>query len=179
MPTPLYWQHPSRTRNFYSWATDYVKIFSHSDQGLKKEEENLRKLVADRGIFINHGYFVRNLYEDGVMIKSNGKLITNPYFDKTLDIMVRMRDAGDLYIPTIKELLDYWRLTEKVSFEYMPDGTVIIKNLTDMPVKDFSLAIKAAGAEIDGVIPKHRKSGDDLIIWFDLEANQSVNLRAG
>jgi hypothetical protein len=176
MPTPLFWKHPTRTMNFYSWATDYVKIFSHSDKGLKQEEENLNKLIIDRGIFINHGYFVRNLYEDGVLINSSGKIATSPYFDKTLDLMVQMRDKGDLYITTIRDLLDYWMLIENISFEYMPDGTIYINNLNDRVIGGFSLVVKAGNVSIDGKITKFRKAGDDTIFWFDLAAKQRVRL---
>jgi hypothetical protein len=177
-PTPLFWQHPTRTKNFYSWATDYVKTFSHSEQGVQDEEENLNKLISDRGIFINHGYFVRNLYEDGVLINSGGKLTANPYFDQTLAIMARMHERGDLYITTIRELLDYWVLIENISFDYMPDGTIYINNLNDKSINGFSLAIEAESVKIDGEIPKCRRSGDDTVFWFDIPAKQRVRLNA-
>ena len=176
-PTPLFWQHPTRTNKLYSWVTDYVKTFSHSDQGVKEEEGNLEKLISDRGIFINHGYFVRNLYEDGVLINSNGKITTNPYFDQTLAIMARMHEKGDLYITTIRELLDYWVLIENISFDYMTDGTIYINNLNDKPIKGFSFAIKADNVRIDGTIPESRRDGDDTILWFDISAGLSVRLK--
>ena len=88
-PTPLFWQHRTRTNNFYSWATDFVKVFDRSDTGVKEEEERLKKQISDWGIFINHGYFVRNLYEDGVLKDQEGKIVIDPYFDKTLNQMAR------------------------------------------------------------------------------------------
>lgn len=177
LPTPLFWKHPTRTKNFYSWATDYVKFFRHTERGVRVEEENLNNLIADRGIFINHGYFVRNMHVDGVLTKSKGKLVTTPYFEKTLDIMARMRDKGDLDITTIRQLLDYWILIENVSFDYLPDRTIIINNLNDQGIRGFSLAVKAGNVKIDGKIPKCKRSGDDTIFWFDIGARQSVKLQ--
>jgi hypothetical protein len=176
-PTPLYWQHQTRTSGFYSWATDYVGTFSHTGEGVKEEEAKLDKLISERGIFINHGYFVRNLSEDGVLIKVDGKLTASPYFNQTLDIMAHMYNRGDLYLTTIRDLIGYWILAENISFDYMPDGVIIIRNVNDKPIKGFSLAVKANNPRINGVIPKSRRSGDETIMWFDIPAGESVALQ--
>jgi hypothetical protein len=176
-PTPLFWKHPTRTGNFYSWATDYVKIFSHSEHGVRDEEQKLNKLISNRGIFINHGYFVRNTYEDGVLLNSGGKIKANPYFNQTLDIMSRMHEKGDLYITTIRDLLDYWVLIENISFDYMPDGAIYVNNLNDKPIIGFALAVKSQKIRIDGEIPKSKRAGDDTILWFDLQPGQHVRLQ--
>jgi hypothetical protein len=176
-PTPLYWQHHTRTNNFYSWATDFVKIFNRSETGIKDEQKRLNKQISDWGIFINHGYFVRNHYEDGVLSEHNGKIVIDPYFDKTLEIMATMGKEGNLYTTTIRNLLDYWILIENISFDYMPDGTIYINNLNDKSIKGFSLAIKADVVRIDGEIPKSRRAGDDTVIWFDIPARQRVKLQ--
>jgi hypothetical protein len=176
-PTPLYWEHSTRTRHFYSWSTDYFKTFSHSEQEVKNEEEKLSKLISDWGIFINHGYFVRNLYVDGVFINSGGKITASPYFNQTLAIMARMREKGDLFITTIRDLIDYWVMIENISFDYMPDGTILIKNLNDRAIPGFSLAIRADTVRINGEIPNCRITGDDIVFWFDFTAGQSVRLQ--
>jgi len=176
-PTPLFWQHQTRTSDFYSWVTDYVGTFSHTGKGVKDEEAELNKLISDRGIFINHGYFVRNLSEDGVLIKTDGKITASPYFNQTLDMMAQMYNRGDLYITTIRDLLDYWILAENISFDYMPDGVIIIRNVNDKPIKGISLAIKANNPHINGLMTKSRRSGDETIIWFDIPAGESVALQ--
>jgi hypothetical protein len=89
-----------------------------------------------------------------------------------------MREKGDLYIATIRELLDYWVLIENISFDYMPDGTIYINNLNDKSIKGFSLAIRADNVRINGEIPKYRRAGDDTVLWFDIPAMQRVRLQA-
>jgi hypothetical protein len=177
-PTPLFWQHPTRTNNFYSWATDFVKIFNPSDIGVNEEQQRLNKQISDWGIFINHGYFVRNHNEDGVLSEQNGKIVINPYFDKTLEFIARRSEEGDLYITTIRDLLDYWVLIENISFDYMPEGAIYINNLNNKSIDGFSLAIKAHNIRIDGKVPKSRKAGDDTVVWFDLPARERVRLQA-
>ena len=90
-----------------------------------------------------------------------------------------MQEKGDLYITTIRDLLDYWVLIENISFDYMPDGTIYINNLNDKSINGFSLAIRADKVKIDGEIPKCRRAGDETIFWFDLAARQTCQIAGG
>ncbi|MBE9510641.1 MAG: hypothetical protein IMY71_07175 [Bacteroidetes bacterium] len=177
-PTPLFWQHPSRTSHFYSWVTDYDKQTNDlSSKKIKVEQKLLNKLISDWGIFINHGYFVRNGYHDDVLSERNGKIVINPYFDKILELMAQMRDERDLYITTIRDLLDYWVLIENVSFTYMPNGVIYINNYNEVPIKGLSLALHANQVWINGEVPKLRKIGKNTIFWFDIPAKQNVYMQ--
>lgn len=176
-PTPLYWQFLTQTRDFYSWTTDYEKDYTNlSDKKVGVEKKLLDKLVSDWGVFINHGYYVRNSSEDGNLIVKNGKIVINPYFDKILGLMAKMRDDGDLYTTTIRDLLDYWTLTENVTFDYEQQGSIKIINANDKPIRGLSLAVEAKAVKINGQTPKSRKVGDNLIFWFDIDAKQSLNI---
>lgn len=177
-PTPLYWQNPTLTRNFYSWTTDYEKEYTDlTDKKVAVERKLLDKLVSDWGVFINHGYFVRNGQVDGNLTEKDGKLVINPYFDKILVLMAQMRDKGDLYTTTVRDLLDYWILTEKISFNYMPDGKIAVTNNNDQPVRGLSLVAQASSVKINGDIPKFRRAGENTIFWFDIPSGQSVILQ--
>ena len=175
-PTPLFWQHPTRTNNFYSWSTDFVKVFSRSDIGVKEEEQRLNKQISEWGILINHGYFVRNNFEDGVLSEQNGKIVIDPYFDKTLGLMDRMHQEGNLYTTTVRKLLDYWILIENISFNYSPDGSVFLSNNNDKAINGLSIAVHADSVRINGEIPKSRRVGDNTIFWFDIPAGNCVKI---
>jgi hypothetical protein len=177
-PTPLYWQHPTRMKSFYSWPTDFeTETNDLSDKKVNTEKKLLNKLKSDWGVFFDHGYFVRNGANDNNLTVQNGKLVTNPYFDRILELMSQMRNDGDLYLTTVRELLDYWILTEKVTFEYKPGGIIIIRNGNDEAVKGLSLAIRAKIVRIDGEIPKVKHVGEDTIFWFDLPGKKEVTLQ--
>jgi hypothetical protein len=175
-PTPLYWQHPTRTRQLYSWATSFEKFYGQTT--VKNETQQLLNLISNQGVFFNHGYFVRNRDKsDGILTTVNGKLVIDPKFDTILAIMSQMRDKGDLYITTVKDLMDYWISQEKISFEYLPDGTIMIINNNDHPIKGLSLEIEAKKLLIDGKEPSMKRSGDDTIFWFDIEPHQTLRLQ--
>lgn len=180
-PTPLYWQNITMTSNFYSWITNFVYNGISSDKAedqLNDEINQLNRLIKDRGIFLNHGYFVRNRIDDCILSVNNGLLVINPYFEKVLVQMAQMRDNGDLYITTIRDLLDYWVLTDKISFEYQPDGEIIIYNDNEMPIKGLSLAMHtiASSVRINGEITAFKQVGEDAIVWFDISGKSHVNL---
>jgi hypothetical protein len=177
-PTPLFWQHPTQTRNFYSWVTDYSKEINNlSAKRVMIEQKLLGNLISDWGIFINHGYFVRNGKDDDIFSERDGRLVMNPYFDEILGLMAHMRDEGDLYITTIRNLLDYWILIDNVSFEYMPDGVININNANNESINGLSLVVNAKVVRINGEVPKKRQVGENTIIWFDIPAKSSAQMK--
>jgi hypothetical protein len=181
-PTPLIWQHPTRTDNFYSWKTDYEKDygklnFKKKEKFLKMEFRQLDTLIYHQGIFLNHGYFVRNRPEHNIFIESDGQIQINPYFDKVLERMADLRDNGRLYITTVRNLLDYLIMLENVTFEYLPDGRINIYNKNDKPIKGLSVIVNARNARLNGKISKIRRLGLDSVIWFDLPEKSKICLR--
>ncbi len=174
-PTPLYWLHPTRTQQFYSWATNEEKYYSDDDA--KEEKEQLRNLINNQGIYINHGYFARNLAPVDKVLKSvNGKLVISPNFDKILSMMDGMRNDGDLYITTIADLMDYWIMLEKVTFEYLPGGAINVINGNKKAIKGLSIIMRAKDIRINGKIPSTKNVRDDTIFWFDIGPQQTVQL---
>ncbi len=183
-PTPLFWKHPTRTEMFYSWPTDdddnYHGLSSvEAEWCLKMEKKQLDKLITEYGVFIDHGYYIRNHKNDGTCKSIDGKIVINPYFDKILGYMGKLRDSGELYITTIRDLLDYWILLENISFKYLPDGEISVTNNNDKPIMGLSLAIRAAHVRLNGLIPNSKTAGEDTIIWFDIRAGEKVILKVG
>jgi hypothetical protein len=177
-PTPLFWQHLTQTRNFYSWVTDYSKVESKlSAKKITIERKLINNLVSDWGLFIQHGYYVSNENDNDVLSVRNGKIVINQYFDQILEIMSQKYEERELYITTIRHLLDYWLLLEKISFEYMPDGEIYVNNCNNESIKGLSLVVQANTVRINGVIPNFRKIGKDIIFWFDIPAKQSLSIQ--
>ena len=73
--------------------------------------------------------------------------------------------------------MDYWILLEHLSFEYQPDGDIIIRNNNTEPINGLSLVVNANNVRLNNEIPESRKVGNNTIFWFDLLAKQSVKLK--
>jgi hypothetical protein len=172
LPTPLFWQNETTSGPFYSWSTEFVYPgLNARDSSLwyENEKKELGLLLDGWGVFINHGYYVRRGGKDNFIENDKKELVVDPEFDQILTYMDQIRDDGDLLIATVRDLLDYWILTEGISFDYMPDGSVIVINNSNEMIKGFSLAVSAGKCSIlvDGIAPLSRYYKDDAIIWFD------------
>jgi hypothetical protein len=181
MPTPLYWQNETISESIYSWSTEYVYhglSNINTDRQLQIEKRQLDFLVKDRGVFFNHGYYVRNGVDDNIILNRDGRLMINPLFDQILAYMDSQRDKGDLFLTTVKDLLNYWLLLENVRFDYKTDGTIDIFNGNDKDIKGLSMAVGRNSGRIylDGNEPASRIIEDDLIIWFDIPAKSRRTL---
>ena len=176
LPTPLYWQNKTTSKSLYSWTTEFVYhglSNINTDHQLQIEKRHLDFLVKDWGVFFNHGYYVRNGVDDNVIMNRDGRIVINPLFDHMLTYMDSQRDKDDLFLTTVKDLLNYWLLLENVRFEYHTDGTIEILNDNNQNINGLSIAISRNSGRIllDGNEPLSRTIGDDLIFWFDIPAN--------
>jgi hypothetical protein len=88
--------------------------------------------------------------------------------------MSEFRDEGELYITTIRELMDYWIRLEKVSFEYLQNGKIIVNNNNDVPIHGLAMAIRAREVSVNGNLPTSKFVGEDLVFWFDIECHGSA-----
>ena len=79
------------------------------------ERKLINNLLSDWGLFIQHGYYVSNENDNDVLSERNGKIVINAYFDQILELMSQKCEERELYITTIRHLLDYWLLLEKIS----------------------------------------------------------------
>lgn len=175
LPTPLYWQNETISGSLYSWTTEYVYhglSNINTDDQLQIEKRQLDILLKDRGVFFNHGYYVRNGVDDNIILNRDGHLVINPFFDQILEYMDRQRDQGDLFITTVKDLLNYWLLLENVRFKYNTDGTIDVFNDNEQEISGLSMAVEKTSGKIllNGTEPKTRSIGNDMIFWFDIPA---------
>jgi len=180
-PTPLYWQNITSSKDLYSWPTefDYNGVTRSWDEAnLSIEKRHLDLLIAEQGTFFNHGYYVRNGIHDDILVVNGGELIINPYFDKMLAYMDQCRDEGSLYITTVKDILDYWRLVENITLEYVSDASFQINNNNDKPVQGLSLAIHTDlnYVHIMGANYSSKQVDGDAIVWFDMPARGRVTI---
>lgn len=176
IPDPLYWRHPTRTYSFISWASIGVPRFSKQDKSHSKPE--LEKLIRRRGVCFSHGYPTYIGTSNGAWkMNEQGKVVIEAAFDALLERLSRRREAGELNMATIRDILDYWLKLENIEMDYMPDGSVCVTNTGLEPIKGLSLAICGGSSVcIDGREMRSKTSDADTIVWFDIEAQESLRI---
>jgi hypothetical protein len=176
IPTPNYWQHPTRTGNFYSWCTrDLLEMPDVKAWSYLFNDERLRDFAFNHTVKFNHCYPAGGVPGKGFWkINDQKKIVVEPEFDKTLQRLSAYRDSGMINLSTVRNMMNYWIATEKIKFEYQPGGKIKIINQNDYDIKGLSLTIKANRVVVEGKTPSEKKVGSDLIFWFDLKAGEST-----
>lgn len=179
MPKPDYWLHPTRSGNFVHWPTSSVLYIEN--EALWEyffKEQNLKSFVENWSIEINHCYPawvdpIKGFWTYDV----DSTIVAQAGFNRTLEKMAKLKSEKQLNVTTIKAFLDYQLSIENIDYQLLPDGRIQVTNNNPQDVIGLSFATKAKAVLVDRLKPAQKKSGDDLIFWFDLPANDSRIIR--
>jgi hypothetical protein len=100
-----------------------------------------------------------------------------PSFDEALRTVAAMRDSGRIWVPTVRDYLDYASVRDAVEYSITSTGDILLTNGTDTAVKGLTMNIKGADISIAGKEIGRRKTGTELFFWFDLGPRESVTVR--
>ena len=178
-PKPDYWQHPTRTGDFFHWPTASVLYIEHEnlwDYFFSKHQFNT--FIDDWGVEVNHCYPAWTRPGKGFWkFDAEGTIVAMDGFNKTLRRMSDLRKKGLLNITTVKQFMDYQIATGKVTYEILPDGRVKVTNTGTTDIKGLSFAVKAKAVLVNGLKPAQKTADNELIFWFDLKSGQKVIIR--
>ncbi|CAM3221569.1 hypothetical protein EDM52_06060 [Brevibacillus invocatus] len=167
--TPLYWSHPTVTGPFYTWASAVVP----EDTMYQYSGKNLYELIHNRGVFINYTYLARVPSSERAgrfMIRNaNGEWVIHPAFDQLLKKLSTLRDQGDLYLTTVRDIMNYWIAISQVRMEYAPSGAIWLHNEGKQKISGLSMATQSNEVFVNGKKPLQREVDGERIFWFDLE----------
>ncbi len=93
--------------------------------------------------------------------------------------MAALRDAGDLYIGTVRELMGHWEALADLHVVPQADGTTLLHNRSQVRLRGVSVAVRGGAWRIDGAEHHVRRFGADWILWCDLSPNEQVKVVRG
>ena len=178
-PDPYYWQNKTRTANIWHWPTKSVLYVERNDLWeYYFGEKVLNDLVDGWEVEINHCYPAWVDPTRGFWTyNADNEIVAQPGFNQTLERMAALRDAGKLNVTTICDFMDYQLATEQIQFEYLPDGRLKITNGGDQNIKGLSLVTSANFVLVNDERPLQKTVSDEIVFWFNLEADDSVLIR--
>lgn len=184
IPAPVYWRHPTRTKDFISFGT--IRPEGHFPGWVwnyKYNESTLEELVQNRGVIISHAYpaFVgRKLgYSNGAWYKENGVYKIDEDFDEMLARMGRFQSEGLINFTTIRDFLDYRLKLQNVEIISLNNIACKVVNHNDKIIKGFSLSVNSDSVIVFGKEFESKRVGKELVFWFDLRANEEVVVKVG
>ncbi len=178
-PKKDYYKFPTKTKGLYHWpTTSAIFVYQPFLWDYLFNEDKLRNMIVNRHTEFNHVYPawtdpLKGMWtygEDSVIIAQQG-------FNKALNTLDILRDEGLLNLTTIADYLDYRTALDSIEYIILPDDRIKITNNNSVAVKGLSFAVQSAFVTVDGLIPAHKKSGKDIIFWFDIEPGESRIVR--
>ncbi len=176
--TPLVFQHQSLRSNcdaIWQWSTFRPPIKSLFEY---VNEENLEKLIEQRGISLLHEYFSHQSRQEGYMFhKRGGEFVISQRLDELFSLISKMVKEGLLWNPTMADYADHIRSLENVNIEWVSDG-ITIRNRGEK-IGDFSLwvhnEIKLPEVSVNGkIVNSHLdKMGEYRKFSFDLNGGET------
>ena len=168
-PTPLYWRHPQVIGDAVIWAANECPLEAFT-------EETVDAFIRDRGVSVHQHYYpflVCDKYSFGFIDRDeNGRYAATPRFNEVLAMMASRRDAGELYITTVGDIVDYWLALEDIRLEMIPPDGFILENTGARKIEGMAFVVRSGGVTSDDVAIRSRPlDGGDTLVWFDMPAN--------
>jgi hypothetical protein len=177
-PRPSWWRHPTVTgtiRHFRTTCTLAPRESSMWDYYLS--EGRLKYLADSRGVYVAHLYPAR-MDSASAFIDWNDPVWTiNPAFDRALGRLAGLRDGGRIWVPTIRDYLEYVSERDAVVCTLSQEGSLILHHSGTNTIKGLSMAVEAEDVQIEGKVLGKRKVGDELLFWFDMNPLETLTIR--
>ncbi len=179
IPTPDYFQHPTKTDNLYHWTTTSALFISEPYLwNYLFNEKKLNNMVNNWYVEINHVYPAWVDPKKGMWTwGSDSTIIAQLGFNQSLSNLAYYRYSGRLNITTIAEFLDYRTAIDNIEYQLLPDGRVKLVNNNDFDIVGLSMAGNAKLVTVDGSTPQYKIAEDNIIFWFNIKANSSKIIR--
>ncbi len=166
-PELLLWSTPYTMEPGENWAWNYY--FS---------QDVLDKLVDYRYVFITHIYPAWVEEERGYWEIKDGKYVAKEGLNNALKKISEMEKQHYMLPTTIADYMTYQQQLQSLEYMVEADGTVVLRNKNKETIKGLSLV---STHDICLENEKHfnrkkTKSGDENIIWFDMEPGEIVRI---
>ena len=178
MPLPKVGYHPSYP-DILLWSTPYtMEPGENWGWDYYLAQDKLDKVLDLRYVFITHFYAPWVQKERGYWDMKNGKYVAREGFNKALKRMSDMRDNHQLLPTTIAKYMTYQQQLRALEYRVNDDGSIMLKNNNNETIKGLSLISLKEMCLDDGKSFNKRKthSGDEWIVWFDMEPNEVVRV---
>lgn len=173
-PTPLYWRAMTAgiPNNMVTWASNECPLEYF-------KEEVIDNLIKNRGISIHHHHYP--YIEEGVtwadthfnfLEKDSEQFyVTTKAFNHVLSMMADRKQAGELYLTTIGEIITYWLALENIQIELrMPDGFTLI-NTGKQDIQGLAFVIRGDKVTCSETpIQSRCVDNGDILAWCDIPA---------
>ncbi len=139
--------------------------------------QNLDKLIEEHGIHIAHTYLCNtNLkYGNSTLINKNGHWVLSDWFKERLTIMGEKITNGDIWNPTMKDCVTWFKKWSKITIEYMGNSKILIHNPSVTPIKNYGIMFTVEPEEVRSNGQILEPVDDKLFIYcMDIQGGEAL-----
>ncbi|MCC7232352.1 MAG: hypothetical protein IT242_05370 [Bacteroidia bacterium] len=179
LPEPVFWEHPSRSGNLIHWRT--TGTLDPPDASLWNyyfDDSRLNDLVHSGSTCIIHCYPARVDATTGFYNRTGIRVNINENFDRVLGKLDAYRNAGKLWLTTIREGISYRCATDSV--EILPgksEEEFIIKNHSHTDFSGLTLMTISRRILVQGRPVSSKIVGDKTLHWFTLDHGEELIIK--
>ncbi|MBI3073370.1 MAG: hypothetical protein HYY84_14750 [Deltaproteobacteria bacterium] len=161
----LVFENPRVAPGFWFFATHRVFDRFEKIQALFGRA-NLDRFAAERGVLVAHTYLDFHRPASGynerswLIARGARRYVLKPEANALLGELARRRDAGELWIPTVRDFVDHVAATRDVSIDWDHDGAVVAHNRSGRDLPAFQLVHASSGR----AIPFPLKNGERRVV---------------
>ncbi|WAM36147.1 hypothetical protein [Caldicellulosiruptor acetigenus] len=102
-------------------------------------QNQLDKLINENGVCIIHDYFAHPMQKNRLFVVKNKNVYISPQFDKSLRLVSNLMSKKLLWVPTVKEFIDYEVALKNVQITPLDSTTLVVDNKNYSEIKGFTL----------------------------------------
>ncbi|MBR3699573.1 MAG: hypothetical protein IKM85_08665 [Bacteroidales bacterium] len=169
---------PTFELEFLAWATpSTLDITREADWDYYYSKERLQRIVDNHNVHITHVYSPwvwpgRTFWT----YDADSTIVAQPGMNRALKRIADLRDEHKMLPMTVKTYLDHLSNLQKVDYTIVDSCHICISNFGPNEIKGFTLLCSSPIRFEDNRFYEYRKSGNEYYIWFDLKANDKVNI---
>lgn len=156
------------------WINDCVNCYA---------PKNIDKLIKENGLHIGHNYFCVevNHYLSSTIFKSKRDYYIDPNFQKNLDYLSECQKQRKINVTSISSYGNFYSLWLKIKLKKITENTILINYFGEKEVKGFTILKRNVSARPKvNIFPQKkyqtRRSGNNLILWLDLNPREELSL---
>ncbi|WAM31353.1 hypothetical protein [Caldicellulosiruptor naganoensis] len=101
----------------------------------------LEKFVNENGVCIIHDYFAHPMQKNKFFITRNKNVYLSPQFDHSLRLVSYLSSKKLLWVPTVKQFIDYELALKNVIITPLDKSTLLVDNKNSFEIKGFTLIL--------------------------------------
>ncbi len=177
-PVSIIGRHPSLPEALLWGTTGTLEAPNDAIWDYLFQPKRMEQLIQNRSVYIAHSYPAWVKTTKGYWyFDAEGKIVAMKGFNQALSVLKMLGEKRLILSTTVEHILDYYEGMRRIQITKISDHSLEMHNTSDKALKGLSFILSGNHIQIDGQeAPSQKPSGNETVVWFDVEAYQKLTL---